>query len=71
MEEARIGDSQFLIRPKLLSSNVKRLNEGDKCLRVRNLLRKWKANIVCFQEIMLEFMSCNVVRSLWGCHHVD
>lgn len=47
------------------------LNEGDKCLRVRNLLREWKVDIVCFQETKLEVMSHSVVYSLWGCHHVD
>jgi hypothetical protein len=49
----------------------RRLNEGEKCLRVRNMLREWKVDIVCFQETELEVMSRNVVRSLWGCHHVD
>jgi exonuclease III len=43
----------------------------EKCLRVRNLLREWKVDIVCFQETKLEVMSRSVVRSLWGCHHVD
>jgi len=50
---------------------VKGLNDEDKCPRVRNLLREWKVDIVCFQETKLEVMSCSVVRSLWGCHYVD
>lgn len=36
--ELRVGVSQFFVKPKLLSWNVRRLNEGDKRLRVRNLL---------------------------------
>ena len=32
---------------KLLSWNVRGLNEIDKRLQVRNLLRSWKADIVC------------------------
>jgi hypothetical protein len=32
---------------ELLSSNVRGLNEGDKCLRVRNLLRDWKIDGIC------------------------
>jgi exonuclease III len=44
---------------------------SDKRLSVRNLLRKWKANVVCFQETKMEVMSYTFVRSLWGCHHVD
>jgi exonuclease III len=43
---------------------------GDKLLRVRNLLRESKVDIVCFQETELEALS-RVVRSLWGCHYVD
>jgi hypothetical protein len=39
---------------------------------VRNLLREWKADLfVCFEETKMEDMSCSVVPSLWGCHHVD
>lgn len=52
----------------LSSSGV---NEGDKCLVVRNLLREWKAYVICFQETKLESMSTSIVRSLWGCHYVD
>ena len=32
---------------KLLSWNVRGLNEIDKRLQVRNLLRSWKVDIVC------------------------
>jgi exonuclease III len=28
-------------------------------------------DIICLQESKLEFISNNVVRSLWGCRHVD
>jgi hypothetical protein len=45
------------------------LNEGGKHLRVKNLLRQWMADIL--QETKLELISSNVVRSLWGCQHVD
>lgn len=40
----------FLVKPRLLSWNVRGLNEGDKCMSVsvRNLLREWKVDIVCF-----------------------
>jgi len=59
------------MKPKILSWNVRGLNEGDKRLRVRNLLRQWKADIICLQETKLEFISNNLVRSLWGCPFVD
>ena len=42
---------------KIISWNVRRLNEQDKRLRVRNLIRKWGPNVV--------------IRSLWGNQHVD
>jgi hypothetical protein len=34
------------MKPRIISWNVRGLNEGDKCLRVRNMLRHWKADIV-------------------------
>jgi hypothetical protein len=37
------------------------LNERDKCLRVRNLLKGWKVDIVYFQETKLKVVSRNVV----------
>lgn len=57
------------MKPKILSFNLRELNEGDKCLRVK--LKKWKADIVCLQETKLEQLSRVVVGSLWGCQHVD
>jgi exonuclease III len=59
------------MKPKMLSWNVRGLNDGDKCLRVRNLLREWKVDIVCFEETKLEVVFRSVVCSLWGCHNVD
>jgi exonuclease III len=59
------------MKPKLLSWSVRGFNEGARRLRVRNLLREWKADVVCLQETKMEDMSSSVVRSLWGCHHVD
>jgi endonuclease/exonuclease/phosphatase family metal-dependent hydrolase len=59
------------MKPKILSWNVRGLNEGDKRLKVRNLLRQWKADIICLQETKLDFVSNSLVRSLWGCHFVD
>jgi hypothetical protein len=36
------------MKPKIISWNVKGLNEGDKRMRVRNLLRHWKVDIVAY-----------------------
>ena len=56
---------------KIVSWNVRGLNEHDKRLQVRNLIRKWKADIVCLQETKLELINRGVIFSLWGGHHVD
>ncbi|XP_022852740.1 uncharacterized protein LOC111374314 [Olea europaea var. sylvestris] len=52
--------------PKLISWNVRGLNEVSKMLGVRHLLRGWGANLVCLQETKMEFISRAVIRSLWG-----
>ena len=59
------------MKPKILSWNVRGLNEGKKRLKVRNLLRNWKVDTVCFQETKVDFISNNFVRSLWGCLYVE
>jgi hypothetical protein len=59
------------MKPKILSWNVRGLNEGKKRLRIRNLLQDWKVDIVCFQETKLFSMSRRLVRSLWRCNYVD
>lgn len=56
--------------PKLISWNVRGLNEVSKRLGVRHLLRGWGANLVCLQETKMEFISRAVIRSLWGGNHV-
>lgn len=56
---------------KIVSWNVYGLNEVNKCLQIRNLLREWKADIVCLQEIKLKLINRRIVRSLWSCAHVD
>ena len=47
------------------------LNEQDKRLRVRNLIRNWKADIVFLQETKMELINKGVICSLWGGQHVD
>jgi hypothetical protein len=38
--EVRVGVLLFFMKPKILSLNLRGLNEGDKRLRVKSLLRK-------------------------------
>ena len=51
---------------KIISWNVRDLNERDKRLRVRNLIRNWRPDIVCLQETKMELRIRPVIRSLWG-----
>ena len=59
------------MKPKILSWNVRGLNDGGKCLRVMRLLRQWKADIVCLQNTELEFTSSGIVNNMWGCPYVE
>jgi len=63
--------SYVLMKPKILSWNVRGLNKGTKCLSVKNLPKDWKVDIVCLQETKLDAMSRSIMRCLWGCSHVD
>ena len=56
---------------KLISWNVRGLNEVDKRLQIRNLLRSWKADIVCLQESKLEWIIRGIVPRIWSCPYVD
>ena len=56
---------------KIISWNVRGLNEWDKRLRVRNLIRNWRLDIVCLQETKMELINRVVILSLWGGQHVD
>jgi exonuclease III len=59
------------MKPKILSWNVRGLNNRFKCLRISNLLRDWKVDIMCFQETKVQNPSRSFVRSIWGCNYVD
>jgi hypothetical protein len=69
--EFRRGVIAVIIKHKILSWNVRGLNDRDKQLRISNLIRIWRANIVCFQETKMQSISSCFVQSLWGCPYVD
>uniref|UniRef100_A0A2N9EFE5 Reverse transcriptase domain-containing protein n=1 Tax=Fagus sylvatica TaxID=28930 RepID=A0A2N9EFE5_FAGSY len=48
-----------------------RLNDCDKRLHIRNLIRLWKADVVCLQETKLGEVDRRLIKSLWGCPHLD
>jgi hypothetical protein len=53
------------MKPKILSWNVRWLNEGNKCLRIRNLLQDWKVDIVCFVKICRRGKEMEAAASLY------
>ncbi|KAG6652322.1 hypothetical protein CIPAW_06G176400 [Carya illinoinensis] len=59
------------MKPKIVSWNVQGLNDANKCLRIKNLLHEWRANIVCLQETKLKYITRRIVRSIWSCPYVD
>ncbi|KAG6668450.1 hypothetical protein CIPAW_01G171200 [Carya illinoinensis] len=58
------------MKPKIISWNVRGLNEINKRLRVRSLLRQWKGDIICLQETKLKHIDRNIIRSLSSCMYV-
>jgi exonuclease III len=59
------------MKPRILSWNMRGLNKRRKRLRISNLLRDWKADVIYFQETKLKSLSRSVLRSLWRCNHFD
>jgi exonuclease III len=66
-----IGEIAVIMKHNILSWNVKGLNNRGKRLKISNLLRAWKVDIVCFQETKLVSCSNWLVHSLWDCPYVD
>ena len=44
----------------------KGLNDISKRSRVKNLLKQWKADVICLQETKLEYITRGILSSLWG-----
>ena len=52
-----------VMKLKMMSWNVRGLNDSRKCLVVRNLLREWNCDVVCLQETKLASMDRQLVCS--------
>lgn len=50
------------MKPMLIFWNARGLNQAGKRLKVRNLLRQWKTDIICLQETKLELISNSTVK---------
>ena len=49
---------------KILSWNVRGLKNPQKRDTVKNLLKEWKCDVVCFQETKLDYANSFVAKSL-------
>ena len=56
---------------RLLSWNVRGLNNPQRREVCKNLLKDWKCDIVCFQETKVSAIDCAFFRSLWGSPFTD
>ena len=56
---------------KLLSWNVRGLNNPQKREVCKNLLKEWRCDVVCLQETKLASSNSAPVWSLWGSPFVD
>ena len=56
---------------RMVSWNVRDLNDLRKRLVVRNLLREWNYDVVCLQETKLAGIDRQMICSLWSCPYVD
>jgi hypothetical protein len=56
---------------RIISWNIRGLNNPQKKDRVKFWLRTWKCDIVCLQETKLDTMDRRIVCSLWGNPYVD
>jgi exonuclease III len=59
------------MKPKIISWNVRGMNEPEKRMKIRKRLREWKAYTMCLQETKMEIINIEVIRSVWGCTYVD
>ena len=52
-----VGDSFVFMKIKMISWNVRGLNDPRKRLVVNNLLWEWKCDVVCLQETKIASMN--------------
>lgn len=51
---------------KILSWNVRGLNAKEKRVIVKSLLKEWKVDVVCLQEMKLKEVSKKGMKEIWG-----
>ena len=56
----------FFMQIKMITWNVRGLNDPKKGEILKNWLREWKVDVVCLQETKLEKVDWSMICSLWG-----
>ena len=56
---------------RMISWNVRGINDRDKRTLLKSFLRDWKCDLVCLLETKMEDVSLLDVRALWGIQSVD
>lgn len=49
----------------IITWNVRGLNNRDKRLCIKNMIKDWRVDIICLQETKLELITTQIVRRLW------
>ena len=55
---------------RLLSWNVRGLNDHEKRVLLKNAFREWNCDLICLQETKLEKVELSDKRNIWGIQHV-
>lgn len=56
---------------RLISRNVRGMNNSRNIMWYETCLRTWKRDVVCLQETNLDVLDRQMVSSLWSCSYVD
>lgn len=54
------------MKVKIISWNVREVNEAAKQSSVKSLMGKWKADIICLQETKIVDWSSQMIQQIWG-----
>jgi len=56
---------------KILSWNVRGVNESSKRSTIKSLIQKWKVDVLCLQETKVENWSTTWIQQIWGNRWAD